>query len=230
MIQSLLRYSAGLRHLEHLPGNGGGKTPVVLVHGLLHRGVIMRPFGLALQATGRDVWIYDYRTTRHHIGEHGAELAAFLLKLRKDLPEIDLVTHSMGGLLARVALDRLRRENATGFIRRVVMLAPPNHGSDLAAKWVAHFAPAPYLVRPLPDLSSTAEAPVHRLPVPAGFEIGIIAARFDSKVALDSTHLQGETDHTIVDTGHAFMMNHPDTRYQTCFFLEHGHFDHAKTS
>lgn len=43
MIYSLIRYAAGLRHIEIFPGTPGA-LPVVLVHGLLHRGIMMRRF------------------------------------------------------------------------------------------------------------------------------------------------------------------------------------------
>lgn len=222
MIHSLIRYAAGLRHIEYFPGKPG-QLPVVLVHGLLHRGIMMRSFALWLSRRGRPVVLYDYRTTRRHITEHGRELAAFLRELGE--PRIDLVTHSMGGLLARVALAELAETGQNGLIHRVVMLAPPHHGSAVATAWVEHFAPSPFLVRPLPDLADHPRAAVHTLPVPEGFEIGIIAGRFDRKVALSSTHLHGERAHVIIDSGHAFIMNRPEARQLALRFLESGSFD-----
>ncbi|WP_295806328.1 alpha/beta fold hydrolase [uncultured Victivallis sp.] len=222
MIRSLARYAAGLRHIEFLPGEPG-RIPVILVHGLLHRGIVMKQFALWLNRQGRPVVVYDYRTTRRHIVEHGRELADFLC--RREMPQIDLVTHSMGGLLARVALAELAATGRGGMVHRIVMLAPPHHGSAVATAWVEHFAPSPFLVRPLPDLADRPEAAVHDLPVPEGYEIGIIAGRFDNKVSLSSTHLRGERAHVVIDSGHAFIMNRPEARHLTLRFLETGSFD-----
>lgn len=222
MIHSLVRYAAGMRHIETFPGEPG-RIPVVLVHGLLHRGIMMRGFALWFARQGRKAILYDYRTTRRHIVEHGRELASFLRALGE--PRIDLVTHSMGGLLARVALAELSSSGQGGLIHRVVMLAPPHHGSAVATAWVEHFAPSPFLVRPLPDLADHPRAAVHALPVPEGFEIGIIAGRFDRKVALSSTHLRGERAHVTIDSGHAFIMDRPEARRLTLRFLESGSFD-----
>ncbi|UKI30587.1 MAG: alpha/beta fold hydrolase [Lentisphaeria bacterium] len=222
MIYSLIRYAAGLRHIEIFPGTPGA-LPVVLVHGLLHRGIMMRRFARWFSAGGRRAILYDYRTTRHHIFEHGLELARFLRELGE--PQIDLVTHSMGGLLARVALAELAASGKSGLIHRVVMLAPPHRGSAVATAWVEHFAPSPLLVRPLPDLADRPQAAVHTLPVPTGYEIGIIAGRFDNKVSLSSTHLRGERAHVTIDSGHAFIMNQPEARLLTLRFLETGSFD-----
>lgn len=222
-MKSIFKYMFGQRRFEvYEPEISSGHPPVVLVHGLLHRGIVMRTLAAALRRAGRKVYVYDYRTTRKPVEAHGVELADFLMKL--DCPELDIVTHSMGGLLARVALDRLAKTGRQDRIGRVVMLAPPHHGSEAASWWVAHFPPSRVLVRSLPDLADTPEAAVHRLPVPDGVEIGIIAGSRDGKVSESSTRLGTECDRIVIDSAHAFMMNKPEAQRLILNFLDFGCF------
>lgn len=72
---------------------------MVLVHGLLHRGVNLRGLARFLNRAGRTVILYDYPTTRATVVQHGRDLADFLRTLPRE--PVDIVTHSMGGLLFR---------------------------------------------------------------------------------------------------------------------------------
>ena len=223
MLLTLATYAVGGRRFEHLPGSA--ELPaLVLVHGLLHRGIMMRSLAKFLNGRGYPVYIYDYRTTRSGIVSHGLKFAEFL----RELPEkrVAVVTHSMGGLLARVALSELAGTPAAEKIGRVVMLAPPNRGSRMAENVVRCFPPAKLLVRPLDELSNRAGAVCHGLPVPRGFEIGIIAGDDDGKVSVDSTRLDGMADHVIVHARHVFIMFLPESRRQLLAFLETGRFLH----
>lgn len=227
MVKTLLKYALGQRQFEvYAPKNPTDSPPVVIVHGLLHRGILMRELALALCRAGRKVFIYDYPTTRKVIESLGTELTDFLLKL--NYPKFDMVTHSMGGLLTRVALQQLSDLNRASIIGRVVMLAPPHHGSKVATHWVSYFPPSPLLVRPLPDLADAPGAAVHNLPVPRGFEIGIIAGSRDRKVSVNSTYLGCESDHVVIDSSHAFMMNRPDAQRFILNFLNYGRFEPGK--
>ena len=226
-MESLLKYALGQRRVEvYEPEIPSDHPPVVIVHGLLHRRIVMRTFAAALRRAGRKVYVYDYKTTRKPVEAHGVELADFLMKL--DCPKLDIVTHSMGGLLTRVALDRLARQGRLDGIGRVVMLAPPHHGSEVASWWVSHFPPSRVLVRSLPDLADTPEAAVHRLPVPSGVEIGIIVGSRDSKVSESSTRLGTECDRVVIDSAHAFMMNKPEAQRLILNFLDFGCFEPDK--
>lgn len=200
------------------------KAPVVLVHGLLHRRSMMTGLGNFLCQNGRKVYYFDYPTSRKTIEEWGELLADMLERTAEKHDKIDLVTHSMGGLLARIALARFSKKGLNRKINRVVMLAPPNHGSRQAAKWLKNFLPSRYLVRPLADLSSTPDAMVHSLPLPLDYEVGVVTARYDTRVYPGSTYLVNAADAITLDAGHAFMMDVPAVRRHTLHFLEHGCF------
>lgn len=110
--------------------------PLTLVAGRLPQLAIgrrrsIRPMGvilpgylklkLTLQAAGFRVHLYpyDWRRSMQQLGKQLAE------ELLHEAGEVMLVTHSMGGLLARVALKQIGSDKVT----RVVQLGTPNQGS-----------------------------------------------------------------------------------------------------
>jgi uncharacterized protein (TIGR03437 family) len=75
----------------------------------------------------------------------GVDLANFLTSIKYDdgtqVPLVDLVCHSMGGLIARAYLAGLQPDEtltppATTLVRDLVMIAVPNFGSFVAANYV----------------------------------------------------------------------------------------------
>ena len=59
--------------------------------------------------------------------------------------------------------------------------------------------------------------------------IGIIAGARDSTVPVANTHLEGETDHVVVDTGHSLIMYDADVKRHVVEFLRQGRFTHRET-
>jgi len=70
--------------------------------------------------------------TNQPIALSGRRLSESLERLQTDAPQcrVSLVTHSMGGLVARVAIED--PELDAGNVDRLIMIAPPNQGSQLA--------------------------------------------------------------------------------------------------
>jgi len=87
--------------------------------------------------------VHLHYNTGRHVPENGREFAALLTRLLKAWPvpveEITLLCHSMGGLVARSALDAgFRKRMAwTRVPLRIVFLGTPHHGAPLerAGSW-----------------------------------------------------------------------------------------------
>jgi hypothetical protein len=125
------------------PGQIVPERLVLLVHGLDEPGSVWKQMGPALQRQGHTVARLDYLNDQG-LADSGAVLAGALGELgARGARRVDLVCHSMGGLLALDALTRpgLYGGDAGGGdrfpqVERVVMLGTPAGGS-----WWAHLAP-----------------------------------------------------------------------------------------
>ncbi|OGV39476.1 MAG: hypothetical protein A2020_03015 [Lentisphaerae bacterium GWF2_45_14] len=204
--------------------NDNGKT-VILIHGLFLRGLGMYFIGRFLNLHGYEARLYDYFTTRKNIAAHGIDFAKYIMKVHAEKLERELyvVTHSLGSIVTREALSLLEKGNMN-IIRRVVMLAPPNKGSDAAKTTVSLIPFIGKFVKSLPELSSHKDAYVHKVPVPSGTEIGVIAGKYDMKVAEKYTHIEGEKDHTVVPVSHSLIVINRAAIKNTLKFLNEGKF------
>jgi triacylglycerol lipase len=215
---------------------GSGQC-VVLLHGLWRTEVSMLGMALALKSAGYDVANITYPSLLEPI-EVLAERAvpAGIEECREHKPSrIHFVTHSLGGILVRQYLH----QHTVAELGRVVMLGPPNQGSELAdaiyalryLRWLQPQA--------VPQLG-TGEASVPRNLGPVDFELGVIAgtedtlgvwpfapeAVSDGTVAVSETRVEGMADFIAMSAGHTFMMWQSDVQAQVLHFLAHGRFVH----
>ena len=222
-----------------------GQAPecVVLLHGLARTAASMARLEEALTDAGFAVANIDYPSRKHAI-EQLAPLAMEkgIAACRSQRAEtVHVVTHSLGGILVRYYLaEHDLAEHHLPKLGRVVMLGPPNRGSQVVDKlaWVPGFGlwngPAGFQL-------GTGEDSLPRQLGPARFAVGVIAGTRslnpvfsrllpgpdDGKVALESTKLEGMQDFLALPHTHTFMMRSAEVIRQTIFFLNNGRFDHT---
>jgi triacylglycerol esterase/lipase EstA (alpha/beta hydrolase family) len=125
-------YPFGLGRQRRRTGRARAQRTVVLVHGYLANRSTLLPLAAYLRLRGcRQILAYDYRSSA------GVERAAVGLRdyLRAHVRggRIDLVCHSLGGLVARVYLQQL---GGARRVDRCITLGTPHRGT-YNAYWLA---------------------------------------------------------------------------------------------
>jgi triacylglycerol esterase/lipase EstA (alpha/beta hydrolase family) len=145
---------------------------VVLVHGLGRSALSMKGLEWALQKEGYRVINMSYPSSRLTVEETANGWLADLLKERllDQAAKIHFVAHSLGGIVLRRYLAEHQVEN----LGRVVMLAPPNRGSELADKLKQNII-YKFFTGPAGQQLGTGAGCLPEQLGPAFFELGIIA-------------------------------------------------------
>lgn len=213
-----------------IPENDNGET-VVLLHGLFTGAYIMAPLARHLRKCGYRTAAYDYPTVTQELPPLGEGLAAFLNAERfNTAAKIHFVTHSMGGLLFRAAVNDISPERRKQ-IGRVVMIAPPNKGSDMAALAVKAVPGARHIVAAIHNLSSAPDSFANTFPEPPhSCEIGVIAASCDWEVRRPYTHLTHEWAHIVLKGTHTGILFSAEAAEQTRCFIQNGKFKEGRAS
>lgn len=198
------------------------KSAVVLVHGLAAHRMVMSPLERHLKNHFPHVNNWGYSSLWSRIERHGAALARVLsdIEAAADIEHVHLVTHSMGGIIARLALA----ERMPTKLGRMVMLAPPNGGSHVA-RWLAPVLGL--IVPPVKQLSDHCQSFVACLPPLEGVHVGVVAAAADELVCEKSTHLPNEADHITLPGFHSSILWYDETARQVAHFLRNGRFERA---
>jgi pimeloyl-ACP methyl ester carboxylesterase len=225
--------TVALVFLVRLPAQAEQNECVVLLHGLGRTHISMLQLKLALSSDFSVVNL-SYPSTKKTIEELVYVVEEGLSQCRKQQPSrIHFVTHSMGGILVR----KYFQDKAPSDVGRVVMLAPPNHGSEIAN----HYRDTWWyklLTGPAGQELGTEQTSVPNSLKPISLEIGVIAGTRssdpwfsgviegsdDGKVSTASAGLEEMKDFLLVQKGHTFMTNSFEVIEQVRHFLKSGQF------
>jgi pimeloyl-ACP methyl ester carboxylesterase len=212
---------------------------VVLLHGLWRSDNSMTRMEKSLAEAGYHVQNIAYESTDKPVEVLADEAVTAGLEACGEAATVHFVTHSMGGILVRQYLQ----EKDIDHLGRVVMLGPPNQGSEVIDRY-GNWPGFEWFSGPAGMQLGTGEASVPRGLGPAHFDVGIIAGnqtinpilsqslpgRDDGKVSVDATRLEGMNDHVEMPVTHVFMMRDKAVIGQVLHYLEHGQFDHGSGS
>lgn len=208
---------------------------VVLLHGLARTGRSMKTLEMKLSAEGYGVVNTGYASRSATVEQLADAIIpeAVAQAIEKGARKIHFVTHSMGGILVRYYLAH----NDLPELGRVVMLAPPNNGSEVVDKLKNNFA-FKWLNGPAGQELGTDDAGLPQRLGRVDFDLGVIAgdrsinlllSRIipgpdDGKVSVETTRVGGMKDHIVIHATHPFIMKNREAINQTLTFLKKGRF------
>ena len=211
---------------------------VVLLHGLMRTDKSMQKLQRRLQDSDYIVANISYPSRKKPVEELSVLAVEAGLKAcagEKASP-INFVTHSLGGILLR----HYYSTHNPASVARVVMLGPPNHGSEVVDE-LKNIPGFEMLNGPAGKQLGTDKDSIPARLGPANFELGVIAGTRsvnpvlssylpnpdDGKVSLESARLEGMCAFLALPVTHPFMMKNDTVIEEVRHFLSTGKFSHA---
>lgn len=214
---------------------------VVLIHGLARSADSLSKLADRLDGVGYRTCNIDYPSTKYPIEVLTTDYVLPRIRecVGKDPGPIHFVTHSLGGIIVR----EIRQVDPELPIGRVVMLGPPNHGSELVdhlRSWTLF----QWINGPAGQQLGTGTDSVPNTLGPVDFELGVIAGNKpflepfagyiegpgDGKVSVESAKLEGMEDYVVLPVTHMLMMRNDAVIEQTIEFLQNGRFSEPVVS
>jgi pimeloyl-ACP methyl ester carboxylesterase len=208
---------------------------VVLLHGLNRSWRAMRPMAEALQLAGFTTTNVDYPSQSGTIEEIAPLAVGLGLRDCRETgaTRIHFVTHSLGGILLRYQ----NKHDPIPDLGRVVMLGPPNQGSELIDK-TRDWPGFEILSGDAGAELGTGADGMPALLGPVDFELGVIAGTGtinvfasamlpdpdDGKVSVASTQVDGMNDFLLVGNSHRYILRSKVVFRNTESFLRNGWF------
>lgn len=216
------------------------KETVVLLHGIGHTKWNMFATEKALRKQGYEILNISYPSLRNDTGTLATLIHERLIRAGawENMTKVNFVTHSMGGLVVRCYLEQHKKSIPSEKLGRVIMMAPPNGGSEVA-DLLKDFFLYKWIYGPAGQELTTEEQSKHTAMV--YYELGIIAGttgwpyilgnlaisgKHDGRVAVEKTKMAGMKDYIALPATHSFMAWKSDVHEQIISFLEEGFFQH----
>lgn len=206
---------------------------VVLLHGLARVSNSMAELEAKLGRSGFDVVSINYPSRKYEIEVLARDAIGRGVAGCGGASIVHFVTHSLGGILVRYYLEKNNIEN----LGRVVMLGPPNQGSEIVNGML--FVPGFKLFGgPTGTALGSGEGHIPESLGPVDFDLGVIAGTTninplgllfirgpnDSIVSVESTKVDGMNDHLVLPVTHTFMMRNNEVIDNAIHYLKTGSF------
>ena len=239
-MKSLLRFLlvSGLLVLSLPAYSAATQECVIVLHGLGRTAFSMSLIEDALVSENYLVWNEGYPSTSGDIKELSETAITDGLDFcdQNKTATVHFVTHSLGGILVRQYLQHHTISN----LGRVVMLSPPNHGSEVA-DLLKDYTIYQFVLGPAAQQLGTDKGGLTEQLGPVKGEIGIITGvsssdpwfspvipgEDDGKVSVESAKLEEMSDFITVPNGHTFIMRDDTVIRQILHFLREGMFYRA---
>lgn len=207
-----------------------GGPVVVLLHGLWRGWHAMEPMARALDQQGFSTLNLPYPSVRLPIPALVPHVKREIDRVAGDRP-VHLVTHSLGGIIARSMIA----ESPPWSLGRLVMLAPPNAGSEIV-DWSKRHPLVHWMLGPAGRSLGKDGVPASLPPLPEDLEAAVIMGRRgsipffrklldeenDGIVSAGQGNLPGLRGFAVVDADHTFIQVHPDAVRMSVEFLRDG--------
>jgi triacylglycerol lipase len=206
---------------------------VILLHGLARTAAAMEELAERFGAAGYSVVNAGYPSREYTIEELAPLAVEAGLKSCPTGETVHFVTHSLGGILVRQYLAT----QEVPWLGRVVMLAPPNQGSEVVDK-MRNVPGFRLLNGPAGLQLGTGPDDVPRKLPPVDFPLGVVAgtrtfnlmlSQFlpnpdDGKVSVESARVEGMADFVTVPYSHPFIMERDEVIDLALRFIATGSF------
>ena len=212
---------------------------VVLLHGLFRSSTAMKPLEWYLEYQGYAVVNQNYDSVSAPIEQLARASVKQALASCHDqgIGRVHFVTHSLGGVLVR----QYAAEETLPDTTRVVMLGPPNRGSQVAQYYAARDTFGEFRPQAIDQLGTGEQSLPQKLG-PVSFQLGVIAGNIrsttllpgfpdepsDGTVSVAETVVPGMLDFLQMPVLHTFMIWNPMVWDQAVHFLREGAFHRAE--
>ncbi|WP_197440517.1 alpha/beta fold hydrolase [Polystyrenella longa] len=202
----------------------------ILIHGIVRSSKSFSPLFPKLKAAGYEPVNFDYPSTQISI-EESAEYLHQVIQSLEGVEEINLVVHSMGGLIVRSYL----KDHQDPRINRLVMVGVPNFGAEMA-DFFQGLRLFKFIYGPAgQQLITDQKALIASLPTPqcefaiiaggrgnnSGFNL-LLPGDNDGTVTVTSTSLPGASDFVVVNCMHSALPFHAETGDRALRFIQTG--------
>jgi triacylglycerol lipase len=207
---------------------------VFLLHGMGRTTLSMARLATHLSGAGYNVVNLGYPSTRQSVAESASQLDTELKDhCERAKGQAHFVTHSLGGIIVRAYL----KQHSPANLGRVVMISPPNQGSEIADKLQDNIF-YKWSTGPAGQELGTGDNSTPNQLGPVNFPLGVITGDrslnpifsswiggpSDGKVSVKRAAVTGMTDFLVVNHSHTYIMRSRSVAEEVVHFLKQGRF------